>query len=152
MILRVELIAALMKIRRRRLGRKGVKPQVVQPLWIERKRNCRSLFRAEHEVELSIGIETLEFRVTLRWWKAVHRRPHVAVLERLCYGDAVFHDRTGESRPRRRGPEAHDASVAIPQPRHEVLDREMKFVVVTGLSGNGGNRSGKSSILRVIRV
>src|SRR6266478_7478644 len=64
MILRVDLLPALMKIRRRRLRRKGAKPEVVQLLRIHCNRNRSCLLRTENKVDLRIGIETFEFRIS----------------------------------------------------------------------------------------
>src|SRR6266481_3070862 len=120
-MLKVDLIAALMKIRRSRLRCKRVEAEEVQFLRIDGKRNRSCLLRAEDEVELRVGIETLKFRITRQRWKAVHGCTHEPIFERLRNGDAVLHDRAGKSHPRRRAADTRDGAVAIPQSRYEVL-------------------------------
>src|SRR5260370_7352074 len=61
MILRVDLLPALMKIRRRRLRCKGAKPEVVKLLRIHCNRNRTCLLPTETKFTLRIGIGTFEF-------------------------------------------------------------------------------------------
>src|SRR5258705_9416069 len=134
MMLNVDLIAALMKIRRRRLRRKGVKDEEVELLRIDRKRNRSRLLRSEDEVELRVGIETLEFRITRQRWKAVHRRTHKAVFKGLGNGDAILHDRPGERHAWCGGANANDHSVPNPLSGYALMVGNVKLILYAGHS------------------
>src|SRR6516165_4514427 len=132
-----------MKIRCRRLRHEGVQPEKIELLRVQRER-CRScLLRCDDEIELCVRVETLEFRIPLERWKAVHRCSDKAVLKGLRDGDAPFHERTGERHPRRCRADASDGAVAVAQPGNDVLDRKMYLFIVTRLRRNGRNCPGE---------
>src|SRR5260221_11723328 len=121
-MLKIDLKAALMKIRRRRLRRKGIQANEVEFLRVQREGRRRCLLPSENKVELRVGVETLELRVSLRWRKTVDRRVHHAVLEGLGDGNAPLDDRTRESCSWCYGAEAEDVSMAIGHSRDDVLN------------------------------
>src|SRR5215468_10390633 len=141
-VLKVRLIPALMKIRCRRLRGESVQAKKIELLRVHRKRGRGGLLRCNDEVQLRVGIKTLQCCIALQRWKAVDGGADVAILERLCDGDAPFHNWTRERHPRCSRAYASDGSVAVAQPWHEVLEREMEFVVVACFRSDGGNCSG----------
>src|SRR5260370_8652764 len=110
-----------MKIRRRRLRREGVQAKEIELMRVYRNR-CRScLLRCDDEIELCVGVETLEFRIPLQRWKAVHRCSDKAVLKGLRNSDTSFHERTGERHPCRGRPDTPDRPMPFPQARAELV-------------------------------
>ena len=96
MVLSVDLIAALVKVGRRKLGRKCVQAEIVEFLGIQGERNRSSMLRADVRIELRVGIEALKFGVSLIGRKAVHGRVNKPVFEGLREGEAAFDQRSSE--------------------------------------------------------
>ena len=114
-----------MKIGRRRLRRKSIEAHVLQLLRIDRQGHRRRLLGTQVQIDLCIGIETLEGCVPLQRREAVHRRSQKAVLKGLSERDAIPDDRAGKRHSRRRGSDTDDVTAAIPPARNNILNREM---------------------------
>jgi hypothetical protein len=99
-VLCVDLIAALVKIRRRFLGVKRVQAEVIEFLRIEGYGCVGGVSRTDGEVELRVGIEAFEFGIPLKRRKTVYRRFHKSIFERLRHGDFVAQEWPGERCPR----------------------------------------------------
>src|SRR5262249_23051013 len=151
-VLKVRLIPALMKIRCRRLWGESVQAKKIELLRVYCKRGRRGLLRRNDEVQLRVGIETLQFCIALQRWKAVYGRSNKAILKRLRHGDAPFYNWTRERHARRSRAYASDGAVSVTQPWHEVLEGEMEFVVVAGFGGDGGNCSREFPVLGIIGI
>ena len=100
-VLDVNLIATLVKIGRRFLGVERIQAKVIESLRIEGYGGIGRVPRTDREIELRVGIEAFEFGVPLKRRKAVHRRFHKSIFERLRYGDFVAQEWTRERCPRR---------------------------------------------------
>ena len=74
-MLSINLVAALMIVRRRGLRREGIQPHVLQLLRIDGNRDSRSLLGIDIEIELRVRVEAFQLLVPLQRGKAIHRCP-----------------------------------------------------------------------------
>jgi len=151
-VLSVNLIAALMKIRGRRLGRESVKTKIGEFPRIQGKRNRSCLLWIKNEIKLGVGIDALEFRVTRKRRKTVYGSSHVAVLEGLRYCDAVPYDRAGKRRPWCCSTNAIDGAGAISQSGYDILEGIVKLSKIASLCTDCGDRSRESAVFGIIGI
>src|SRR4029077_12146520 len=121
MVLRRNLVSALMQIWRRRLGSKSIQPQIVQLLWENGNGQSCSLVFVDLQIELAKRIKAFDLRVALKRRQALDGRPDEAVFERLSEREPIFYDGPGQGDSRRESADANNVTIAVSSSRYKVL-------------------------------